>query len=131
MSDRQIARGLGVDNKTVSAQREELQGREEIPHVSTRTDTLGRKQPSTRAKAVKRLYEIKGIEGPGRPVGDNCATVAQLAEDLGKSERRMGELLMHSERADGGRPSKTSTTMLPVSPPTLTDLGVSKQEKTR
>jgi hypothetical protein len=48
--DRQIAEGLGVDHKTVGAVREGLEGRGEIPHVETRRDTKGRKQPARKPK---------------------------------------------------------------------------------
>jgi N6-adenosine-specific RNA methylase IME4 len=45
VSDRQIAKGLGVSHKTVGKQRGELAGRGEIPHVDSVKDTLGRQQP--------------------------------------------------------------------------------------
>jgi hypothetical protein len=48
--DRQIAEGLGVDHKTVGAVREGLEERGEIPHVETRRDTKGRKQPARKTK---------------------------------------------------------------------------------
>lgn len=47
-SDRQIAAGLGVSDKTVGAQRKELETRAEIPHVEASVDTLGRVQPRER-----------------------------------------------------------------------------------
>lgn len=47
-SDRQHAEDLGVDHKTISAQRKELESRGEIPHIETSTDTLGRIQPRQR-----------------------------------------------------------------------------------
>jgi hypothetical protein len=45
-SDRQIAETVKVDHKTVGAVRVEQEARGEIPHVETRTDTKGRKQPA-------------------------------------------------------------------------------------
>ena len=45
LSNREHAERTGVDHKTVQARRAELEGRGEIPHVSTRTDSLGREQP--------------------------------------------------------------------------------------
>jgi hypothetical protein len=45
-SDRQIGKMAKVDGKTVAAVRAEQEGREEFPHVETRTDTKGRKQPA-------------------------------------------------------------------------------------
>ncbi len=49
-SDRQIGRDVGLDNKTVASVRDELEAREEIPHVSTRADSLGRQQPAEKSK---------------------------------------------------------------------------------
>ena len=49
-SDRTVAKELGVDNKTAAKVRADLEAREEIPHVSTRTDSAGRKQPATKRK---------------------------------------------------------------------------------
>ena len=48
VSDRQIAAGLGIDHKTVGAQRADLVERGEIPHVEKAVDTLGREQPRQR-----------------------------------------------------------------------------------
>ena len=49
-SDRSVAKELGVDNKTAAKVRADLEAREEIPHVPTRTDSAGRKQPATKRK---------------------------------------------------------------------------------
>jgi hypothetical protein len=40
-----------VDKNTVTAVRQEMEGRGEIHHVEKRTDTRGRKQPARKAKA--------------------------------------------------------------------------------
>jgi len=53
-SDRQVGKIAGVDHKTVGVVRKDLQSRGEIPHVSTRTDSLGRSQPSTKPVAKVR-----------------------------------------------------------------------------
>ena len=50
-SDRQIAKAVKVDHKTVGAVRAENEGRGEIPHVKARKDTKGRVQPSRKPKA--------------------------------------------------------------------------------
>jgi len=50
-SDRQIAETVKVDHKTVGAVRAEQEGRGEIPHVETRTDAKGRKQPAKKPSA--------------------------------------------------------------------------------
>lgn len=47
-SNRQIATVAKVDHKTVGVEREKLEQRGEIPHVNTRTDTMGRSQPATK-----------------------------------------------------------------------------------
>ncbi|MBQ6971772.1 MAG: ParB N-terminal domain-containing protein [Synergistaceae bacterium] len=44
-SDRQLAQRLGVDHKTIGAQRKELEGRGEIPHVETSTGADGKTYP--------------------------------------------------------------------------------------
>jgi len=49
-SNRQIAEQVKVDDKTVGSIRRELEGRAEIPHVKTRTDSKGRQQPSAKPK---------------------------------------------------------------------------------
>ncbi len=51
-SDRTVAKELGVDNKTAAKVRADLEAREEIPHVPTRTDSAGRKQPATKRKST-------------------------------------------------------------------------------
>jgi hypothetical protein len=49
-SDRQIAKIVKRDHKTVAAVRSEEEGRGEIPHVDAHTDTKGRKQPAAKPK---------------------------------------------------------------------------------
>jgi hypothetical protein len=55
ISDRTIGKQVKVDGKTVAAVRTDLEERAEIPHVKTRTDTKGRKQPAKRTKAAKQV----------------------------------------------------------------------------
>jgi hypothetical protein len=52
-SDRQIAETVKADHKTVAAVRRKAEGRGEIPHVATRTDSRGRDQPAS--KVPKKL----------------------------------------------------------------------------
>jgi ParB-like chromosome segregation protein Spo0J len=59
-SDRQIAKSVGVDHKTVGAQRAKQEGRGEIPHVEARTDTKGRQQPATKVIELKRSPPQRG-----------------------------------------------------------------------
>ena len=49
-SDRQIARSVGVDHKTISTARAKGEDVGSIPHVETRTDTKGRDQPAKKSK---------------------------------------------------------------------------------
>jgi hypothetical protein len=58
-SDRAIAKVAKADNKTVASVRAEKERREEIPHVKSRADTKGRKQPAKKQKAAK----VKPEEG--------------------------------------------------------------------
>jgi hypothetical protein len=59
-SDRQIAKEIGVDHKTVGAARAKGEDVGRIPHVSTRTDTKGRNQPTrkTTTKPPPVLEEV-------------------------------------------------------------------------
>jgi hypothetical protein len=54
-SDRQIGAEIGVDHKTIARARTKGEDVGSIPHVETRTDTKGRKQP---AKKPKRTPEV-------------------------------------------------------------------------
>jgi len=49
LSDRRIAKGLGIDHKTVGTARQDLEGCGEIPHIKEIIDTIGRKQPRHRS----------------------------------------------------------------------------------
>lgn len=60
-SNRQIAKQAKVDHKTVGAVREEQQARGEIPHVETRIDTLGRRQPAKPKSSLPRPTEARKI----------------------------------------------------------------------
>jgi hypothetical protein len=48
MSDRQIGEIVKADGKTVAKPRRDLEQRADIPHVESRTDSKGRKQPSNK-----------------------------------------------------------------------------------
>jgi hypothetical protein len=51
-SDRAIAKVVKANDKTVAKRRRKLEGRADIPHVKSRTDTKGRKQPAKKAAKV-------------------------------------------------------------------------------
>jgi hypothetical protein len=64
-SDRQVAAVVQADHKTVGAVRADLEGRGEIPHVETRTDTKGREQPARKAPSGHDLavvHSSKSVE---------------------------------------------------------------------
>ena len=50
LSDRQIAKTVGVDSKTIGTARTKGEDVGRIPHVDTRTDSQGRKQPAKKSK---------------------------------------------------------------------------------
>ncbi|MBK7822859.1 MAG: ParB N-terminal domain-containing protein [Tessaracoccus sp.] len=52
LSNREHARRTGADDKTVGSVRRGLERRAEIPHVSERTDSLGRIQPATKPPTI-------------------------------------------------------------------------------
>jgi hypothetical protein len=58
-SDRQIAKQAGVDHKTIAKARAKGVDVGNVPHVSTRIDTKGRKQPAGK-KSVKRAPAKSG-----------------------------------------------------------------------
>lgn len=59
-SDRQIAKALGVDHKTITAQRKGMETRGEIPHIKSSIDTLGREQP--RYRNIPTIQEERSID---------------------------------------------------------------------
>jgi ParB-like nuclease domain len=102
-SDREIGRLTKTDNKTVASVRAEQERREEIPHVSTRTDTKGRKQPAKKktsaAKKAERNRKAREKRAEGRKqeaeaarkareieIAEANAKAEQLADDLIKAE---------------------------------------------
>lgn len=66
-SNRQVAAGLGVDDKTVGAVRGNLERRAEIPHVSKTIDKSGRSQAANRPPKVetpksRRIHAVSDLE---------------------------------------------------------------------
>jgi hypothetical protein len=66
-SDRQIGKQIRADNKTVAAVRSDLERREEIPHVETRTDSTGREQPATKPPTSKTPTKGASGKAPSTP----------------------------------------------------------------
>jgi hypothetical protein len=85
-SDRQIAETVKADHKTVGSVRTQMEGRGEIPHVETRTDTRGRKQRARkpRTRNMGRLDIIRrqklGDETFDKLEGTTLATAAEMDE---------------------------------------------------
>jgi hypothetical protein len=96
-SDREIGRLTKTDNKTVASVRAEQERREEIPHVSTRTDTKGRKQPATKRKskqpAPKPVKHDDRIISPelGERVGRFADKLIRLDRELA---RELADLIL-------------------------------------
>jgi hypothetical protein len=84
-SDRQIAKQAKVSDKTVGAVRREKEARAEIPHVETRTDTKGRKQPAKKPEA-KPSAEPKPAKRDARVISQ------KLGERVGVLAARLIEL---------------------------------------
>jgi ParB-like chromosome segregation protein Spo0J len=61
-SNLQIAKQVKADDKTVASVRREMEARSEIPNVSTRIDTKGRKQPATKLKQPTEAQKRAEIE---------------------------------------------------------------------
>jgi hypothetical protein len=91
-SDRQIADTVKVDHKTVGAVRAEQEARGEIPHVETRTDSKGRKQPARKSKPqskVKPRAERTPLMG-GNKVRDDIG--ADSAGEIARKDTEIEEL---------------------------------------
>src|SRR5262249_13307538 len=66
-SDRSIAKQAKVSDKTVGAVRRAKERRAEIPHVTTRTDTKGRKQPTRKAWSRERYRRHRAKKRAAEP----------------------------------------------------------------
>jgi hypothetical protein len=89
-SDRQIAKAVKVDNKTVAKVRREEEGREEIPHVEKRTDSKGRAQPASKPKPA--TVPAPNFVQQVTPIDEHAAKMAALdhppaAEPIDKPKR--------------------------------------------
>jgi hypothetical protein len=74
-SNRQIAKQVKIDDKTVASVRREMEARSEIPNVEARTDTKGRVQPATKPK------------GDPKPATGKQALRAAMQPDVPEAER--------------------------------------------
>jgi site-specific DNA-methyltransferase (adenine-specific) len=90
LSDRRLALMSGVDGKTVAAVRNELERRAEIPHVETRADTLGRRQPAARLRPASTIF----VSSPR-----DAARAAKALQALGDDASGLIGLARAEERA--------------------------------
>jgi ParB-like chromosome segregation protein Spo0J len=100
-SDRQIAKEIGVDHKTVGRARAKGEDVGRIPHVSKRTDTRGRKQPAKKSPkgadrkqpAPKPVKHDERIISPelGERVGRLAYKLIQLDRELA---RELADLIL-------------------------------------
>ncbi len=82
-----------------------------------------------KAKELKDLAIVAGDWAKRKGMGEKAIKYARsYAMD---AERRMGELLAETERADGGDAQRTRLLGVTESPPTLTELGITKRESSQ
>ena len=97
-SNRQVAKAAGVDHKTVAAVRAEVEGRGEIPHVETITDTQGREQPVKKCSTGK---DGKRRKVPTKPeLEDDEDGTDEGDGELPPETRRVGVMLQISAARD-------------------------------
>ena len=112
-SNRQIAKTVAADHKTVGDVRSELEGRGEIPHVETRTNSKGRKQPAKR-KSFPAKVQINGqaistadfspaaqqiLNGLAAEMADAIGRKSEYAKAMGQDANRDAEIEMTANAA--------------------------------
>jgi len=102
LSDRAIAARLAVDHKTVGTARANMVRRGEIPHVSRRTDTLGRSQPAERQRAVY-VVDLSDGQHPDEFVSERSGGAQPAGPlDPGPMLRSSGDDAENSDKATNG-----------------------------
>jgi transposase len=91
-SDRQIAKELGVDHKTIGRARAKGEDVGSIPHVATRTDARGRKQP------VKKRQTERSKQ---RAEADRQRTGVTGKSELARLRARNEEIERENRRLEG------------------------------
>jgi hypothetical protein len=91
-SDRQIAREIGVDHKTIGRARAKGEDVGSIPHVPTRTDSKGRRQPAR--KPERRTVPAESQKGAARQVAKRVAgaIVESETNEVARLRARVQEL---------------------------------------
>jgi hypothetical protein len=114
-SDRAIGEEVGHDHKTVGGVRREMEDVGSIPHVETRKDTKGRKQPAKKAKAItkpapeqnepeasaermKAAHAVGNITLTFEDLIDQICRVRRMAEGLPKLLGHLDDLSDHQRR---------------------------------
>jgi hypothetical protein len=112
-SDRAIAKTTKTDHKTVASVRAAKERRGEIPHVKTRTDTKGRKQPAKKVAAKVEPKPEPKPEPKVEPKPEPTATTSWKVEVIAKDGKRYGNgvRLQDEDEADAYR-SKAATDLL-------------------
>lgn len=101
--------------------------------------TLSRISEAQRAlTAAKTLDDVLQIRDQAealrvyvKAVSESLDAANMAAEIKLRAERKAGEMLAAMEKPKGGRPSETSNSVLPVSVPSLDDLGIDKMQSSR
>jgi ParB-like chromosome segregation protein Spo0J len=78
-SNRQIAKTVGVSDKTVGAARKTGEDVRKIPHVAKRTDTKGRKQPSKKPAAGKTKAAVNAKAPPKQSPSETALAELKFA----------------------------------------------------
>jgi cell division protein FtsL len=91
-SDRQIAREIGVDHKTIGRARAKGEDVGSIPHVPTRTDSKGRRQPAR--KPERRTVPAESQKRAARQVAKRVAAAIVESEvnEVARLRARVQEL---------------------------------------
>jgi hypothetical protein len=114
-SNNAVAKAVKADDKTVASVRQELEARSEIPNVTTRTDTKGRKQPAkksetARVKAAARRMVAKNLEAEQAWKKQEAeetaaqAKAAQLAAELVTASRDLARRVLAYLHWEAGDP---------------------------
>jgi hypothetical protein len=98
-SNNSIAKRLAVDDKTVAAVRRDLEGRSEIPNVSTRKDTKGRKQPAKKKPAPKKTMKAAAA-------GNVVENDAEISAEKRKAEHAAADTPPTDTKAETGKPER-------------------------
>ncbi len=87
---------------------------------------------STNISEVKETRDkAEALRAYAKQAGESLEMQNNCAEIKLRAERRAGELLQETDKNGGGRPKKTSNTMLQVSLPTLMELGLTRMQSSR